>query len=332
MTITAQPLAYQQTARTQRVHPFLRVIAWEARRLHASRATWVTACVTFAVLLFILWVERGISSVAIASEKGGAFFGGDLASDSVWRLLDQLTTGVLSLLTLALPFACTDAIARDWRRRTDELVMTTALPSRAYFWGRYVIVLLISLGLAVLLLAALLIMTESEHLVLGGVDYPAPHLGLICAVWATLVLPLVILVGSLSFALGTLLPRHTNLIKIGITVIWFLLALILPDVAGPGGSPPVWYTNWDPTSATLVAGAPDRYHRAFQSLIRAAGLESQPQTAATNVQVLQILHQLSYQFVDLWGWLLPHLVWTGLGLALVLIARAVFQRLRTIPA
>lgn len=330
MTVIAQTLVDRQTARTQRAHPFLRVIAWEVRRLRASRAAWVTACVTFAVLLFILWVERGISSVAIASEKGGAFFGGDLASDSVWRLLNQLTTGVLSLLTLALPFACTDAIARDWKRRTHELVMTTALRSWAYFWGRYVVVLLISLGLAVLLLAALLIMTLATHLVLGGADYPAPHLGLILAVWASLVLPLVILVSSLSFALGTLLPRHTNLIKIGIIVIWFFLALILPDVAGPGGSPPVWYTNWDPTSATLLAGVPDRYHRAFQSLVHAAGLENQPQTAATNAQVLQILHTLEYQFVDLWGWLGPHLAWTGLVLALVLIARAAFQRFRNI--
>jgi hypothetical protein len=195
-----------------------------------------------------------------------------------------------------------------------------------------VIVLLLSLGLAVLLLAAILSMALATHLVLGGADYPAPHLGLILAAWAALVLPLVVLVGSLSFALGTLLPRRTNLIKIGITVIWFFLALILPDIAGPAGTPPAWYTNWDPTSATLLADVPDRYHRAFLGLIHAAGLDSQPQTAATNAQVLQILHTLEYQFVDLWGWLGPHLVWTGLSLALVLIAGASFRRFRNIPA
>jgi len=322
----------QQRIIPRRPHPLLGVIAWELRRLRASRSTWILALVTFGVFLLILWLERGVDSVAVSAAPGkwAIFFGGDLAYDSVWRLLRQLTTGSLSLFILALPFVCADGMARDLKRRTHELLMTTALPSWAYFWGRYLIILALSLGMALLLLAAMLMMALATYLVLGGADYPIPQIGLILAVWAALVLPMVIFISSLSFALGTLFPRRTNLIKIGITVIWFFIALILPDVAGPAGTPPSWYTNWDPTSATLLADVPDRYQRAFQSMIHAAGLDSQPHTPATNTQALQFLHTLEYQFVDLWLWLGPHLLWAGLALGLLGIAAISFKRFRNV--
>lgn len=330
---TVDTMSAQQTKAMQRPHPLLSVMAWELRRLGASRLTWILVLVTFGIFFLVIWLERGVNSVGVSTslEKVGPFYGGDLAYDSVWRMLAQLTTGVLSLFTLTLPFLCADAIARDLRRRTHELVMTTSLPTWAYFWGRYVVVLALSLGMAVLLLAIMLIMALATHLALGGEDYPAPQIGLILAVWAILVLPLVLFVSSITFALGTLLPRRTNMITIGVIVLWFLIALILPDATGPGSSPPVWYTNWDPTSATLLAW-PDRYRLALQNQLHAAGINNQPQTGATNAHVLQILHSLEYQFVDLWAWLGPHLVWTGLGLMLVLIAAVSFKRFRNIPA
>ena len=38
------------------------------------------------------------------------------------------------------------------------------------------------------------------------------------------------------------------------------------------------------------------------------------------------------QMPDLTPWILPHLIWIGLGLALVLIARLSFKRFRNIPS
>jgi ABC-type transport system involved in multi-copper enzyme maturation permease subunit len=80
---------------------------------------------------------------------------GFIPGTSTWGLLLTLPTTVL-LLVLLLPFVAADGVTRDLTRRTHELLMTTAVPSWAYVWGRYLTGLLMSLGLAVLLLAAIL--------------------------------------------------------------------------------------------------------------------------------------------------------------------------------
>src|SRR5256884_3560350 len=56
-----------------------------------------------------------------------------------------------------------DGVTRDLNRRTHELLMTTALPTWAYVWGRYLAGLVMSLGLALLLLASILGMGRSEE-------------------------------------------------------------------------------------------------------------------------------------------------------------------------
>jgi hypothetical protein len=327
MPTIAMKIRHQRIPAAQRPHPLVSVMVWEARRLLAIPSTGVLAVLTLGGFLGILWLERGVSSVAVmvSGAKGGPFFGGALTYDSVWYQLVQLTTGSLSLFTLALPFMSVNGLARDLRRNTHELLATTTLPTWAYFWGRYLIVLALGLGMALLLLADILLMAVATHTVLGGADYPPPRIDLLFAVWAVVILPLVILVSSVSFALGSLLPRRTNGIKLSMVILWFLFALILPDIAGPNGSPPSWYTNWDPTSATLLAGGPDRYHRAFLDLLQHTGVVNQPQTAA-NSQVLQALHVVEYQFVDFWSWFGPHLLWTGMALVMVLVTAVRFRR------
>ena len=103
-------------------------------------------------------------------------------------------------------------MTRDLHRRTHELLLTTALPTWAYVWGRYLVGLVMSLGLAVLLLVAILGMGGLLHLTVT--DYPAPQIGTVLLLWVGMVLPATILVSSLGFALGTLLPRLSTLIKV----------------------------------------------------------------------------------------------------------------------
>jgi hypothetical protein len=47
------------------------------------------------------------------------------------------------LLGLYLPFIAADGVARDVQRRTHELLMASAVPSRAYIWGRFLSSLLL---------------------------------------------------------------------------------------------------------------------------------------------------------------------------------------------
>ena len=95
--------------------------------------------------------------------------------------------------------------------------MTTALPSWAYVWGRYLVGLLMSLGLATLLLVGILGTGIVLHLTVAG--YPAPVIGITLLLWVGMVVPATMLVSSLSFAVVTLFPRLCILVKIVILVV-----------------------------------------------------------------------------------------------------------------
>ena len=99
-----------------------------------------------------------------------------------------------------LTFVMADGVTRDVNRRTHELLMTTALPAWAYVWGRYLAGLVVSLGLALLLLASILGMGGLLHLTVA--NYPLPQIGVVLLLWVGIVVPATILVSSLSFALG----------------------------------------------------------------------------------------------------------------------------------
>lgn len=127
----------------QRPHPLLSVLTWELRRFRASRLFGVQARCFFVLLLFVLWLERepdtfGLNTLVI-------FF---VAGTSAWGLLESLPIGLLMLLVFLLPFVNADGVTRDLQRRIHELLMTTTLPTRAYVWERYLMGLLVSLGLA----------------------------------------------------------------------------------------------------------------------------------------------------------------------------------------
>src|SRR5260221_8620049 len=253
MTITALTGTGQQTQTIKRPHPLARVIAWELRRFRASRLFWFQALGLFGFLLLMTWALHAPDQIGagVSVGGGGVSLNGFVAGTSAGGLLRTLPT-VLVVLALLLPFVTADGVTRDLSRRTHELLMTTALPSWAYVWGRYLAGLVMSLGLALLLLASILGMGWLLHLTVT--DYPAPEIGTVLLLWVGMAVSATILVSSLGFALSTLLPRLSTLVKVVIMVAWLVGALVIPLGLGKTTTPPTWYVNWDPTSGITARG------------------------------------------------------------------------------
>jgi hypothetical protein len=228
------------------------------------------------------------------------------------------------LLALYLPFLATDGVARDLKRHTHELLMTTAIPSRAYVWGRYLTSLLLSVGLADVMLLALVAVAAMRHLAQPDI-YVVPDLPGITALWALIVLPPTVLISSTSFALGTTLPQRTTIVKLAIMLTWFISANITgrtvaqcQDCAFASGAA-VQRAAWDPTSLAL------------QNLQTPTALSQQlaAQTAMlSNAAFLDHLHALEQQVPDMSTWIVPHLVWALAGIGLVALAALAFHRFR----
>jgi ABC-type transport system involved in multi-copper enzyme maturation permease subunit len=303
----------QQTRAILRPRPLLNVIAWELRRFGANRLFWLQALGFFCFLLFVIWAMKIPSQFGRPPMPGQETLDGFIAGTSAWGLLTNLPSASLVSLILLLPFVTADGVARDLTRRTHELLLTTALPTWAYVWGRYLAVLLISLGLAGLLLAAILGMGLLLHLTIPA--YPLPPTGVVLLLWFGMVVPATILVSSLSFALGTLFPRLSNLVKITILGGWIMGAVIIP--AGLGNTtPPTWYVNWDPTSAVTALGLRPAYSLNLS-------------TITTQAQLQQVLLAVENKMPDIAGWFAPHLLLAGAGLTLVLVAALTFKRSHT---
>jgi ABC-type transport system involved in multi-copper enzyme maturation permease subunit len=316
MNITALTSTGQQTRTIERPRLLLRVMAWELRRFCASRLFWLQALGFFCFLLFLTWAMRMPDQFTIGiGGPNSPMFYGFVAGTSAWGLLETLPFALL-LLGLLLPFVTADGVTRDLHRRTHELLMTTALPSWAYVWGRYLVSLLLALGLALLSLAAILGMGELSHLTVA--NYPAPEIGTVLLLWVGMVLPATILLSSLSFALGTLLPRLSTLVKIVILLAWFVGALILPLGLHATTTLPAWYVNWDPTSAVTAIGLRAPYQ--FPG--------NQAQTATSVAQLQQLLLGVENKLPSIAGWFAPHLIEALLSFLLVVLAAFAFQRFR----
>jgi ABC-type transport system involved in multi-copper enzyme maturation permease subunit len=316
MTTTALTTSRKLTKSIRRPHLLLSVLTWELRRFLASRLFWIQALCFYVLILFMVWATQ-VAKQAPVSPPNGFTFVATVAGSSTWGLLLTLQAGLLVLPGLLLPFVNADGVTRDVQRRTHELLMTTALPSWAYIWGRYLTGLLVSLGLAVLMLVGILTMDLVLHLTIS--TYPLPAIGNVLLLWVGIVVPATILLSSLSFALGTLFPRQSTLVKIVMLLAWFIGAVILP-----GGlhdtTPPAWYSAWDPTSAATVHGLLAPY---------GPDLGSQFQTATSAEQAQRILLTVENTLYSVGPWLVPHLIEAGSSLLLVGLAAFAFQRFRT---
>jgi ABC-type transport system involved in multi-copper enzyme maturation permease subunit len=318
MNITALTSTEQSTRAIERPHPLTRVMVWELRRFRASRLLWLQALGFFGISLFLTWSQQ--IPLTLNHANATVPFYGFLAETSAWGLLLTLPTGALMLLGMLLPFVNADGATRDLTRRTYELLMATALPTWAYVWGRYLAGLLMSLGLSLLMLATILGMGWLWHLTVT--DYPVPEIGNLMVIWVGVIASATIVVSSLSFALGTLLPRLTMLVKIVILVAWFVgtevISIPLADASHAANfSLPAWYINWDPTSEGIALGLFHTYMADFSNMAAAS-------TAQTQHNLLTVENTL----IGLGGWFAPHLLLAGLGLVLVLIVALAFKRCR----
>jgi ABC-type transport system involved in multi-copper enzyme maturation permease subunit len=192
--------------------------------------------------------------------------------------------------------------------------MTTALPSWAYLWGRYLAGLLICLGMACLYLAATLGMGVFLHLTISA--YPLPPLNAVFLYWIGMVLPATFLVSSLAFALSTLFPHLSNLVKIIIIGAWIVGAVIIP-MSMRGSTPPEWYVNWDPTSAITALGLQSAYSLELASV-------------QNNAQLQEVLLTTENTAPGMAGWFLPHLILALASLLLIGGTMFLFKRFRNI--
>src|SRR6185312_15947361 len=103
----------------------------------------------------------------------------------------------------------------------------------------------------------------------------------IVLLWIGMVVTATVLISSLSFALGTLLPRQANLIKVVLLLGWFMGALIVPSIAGLSSdqaTPPAWYVAWDPTSAASSFATLPQYMSLWSKSFSTATSVAQAQT------------------------------------------------------
>lgn len=310
MMTTAQALPASQR-RAAPAHParaLLSVMGWELRRLRASRFNWAIPLVLFGIFLADFVPAHSYVGV------GTNLF--EFAKTSALGLVNLLSPRLLLLMALVLPFVNADGVARDMKRRTHELLMTTPLPGWAYVWGRYLTGLLLSLGLAVVLLAAVL--AEGVILSLTTAGYPTPQIGTILALWAVNIVPAIIVLSSVSFALGTWLPQRSTIIKIAVLLVW------LGCAGAFTGLPSVYpLSNWqlalDPTSNGWSTVIVDQYRSEFYHHIS--------QTTSGS-QALHFFLALENRLPDMGAWLAGQLIWVGLSVALVVLATLFFKRFR----
>jgi ABC-type transport system involved in multi-copper enzyme maturation permease subunit len=341
MSTTALTGSRRRARDNQRPHPLLSVLVWELRRFRASRIFWLQALGFFCLSLFFVWATQKVPDSQTLgtpspcptcqhitqkvpdsrTRTGNVPFTGFVAGTSAWGLLLSLPAGLFLLPGLLLPFVNAEGVTRDLNRRTHELLMTTALPSWAYVWGRFLMGLLLSLGLALLLLVAILGMGVLLHLTVPA--YPLPPAGAVLLLWVGMVVPATIVISSFSFALGTVLPRQATLVKIVILLGWFIGVVILPSgLVGDTSSRygvSAWYRAWDPTSATTAFGMSQQYR---------PDLMNQIATATNAAQVQNALLSIENRLPDVGIWFAPHLIEALLSLLLVVPAALTFRRFR----
>lgn len=309
MTMTALTEIGRPSLVSLHPHPLARVMAWELRRFRASRLFWFQALGFFGFFLLLMWVQG--TSIHFSTRD----YDGFIVGTSAQGLLLTLPT-VLLLLVLLLPFVTADGVTRDLHRRTHELLLTAALPGWAYVWGRYLVGLLMGLAMAGLVLCATLLMGWLLHLTIPM--YPSPQIEAVFLLWGGLIVPAAVLVSSLSFALSTLFPRQSALIKIAILLGWAVGAEILPVTLGSALTS-TWYSNWDPTGAITAL-----------RLLSQSPMNSQLHAATSAAQFQQLLLTFENTMPGIGEWFIPHLLLVGVSLVLVLIAALAFKRSRDV--
>lgn len=294
----------------RRPNPLATVVCWELQRFRSTRSTWLIAILVFALACLVeLAIGTNTDSQTGASAFGPRTFGIDWLSN--YGLFHTLPTFLGMVMALFIPFLCTDAVARDLKRRTHELLMTTSIPSWAYVLGRYLCSLLMSLGVACLMLLSILSVAFIMHQFRpAGLSVP-PDLPGILTLWAVLFLPIVLILSSISFSLGTFWSRLSLPFKVALLLVWFLEAPIINRI-GSGK-----LAVWDPTTQLVAQG------QTTGTVL--AQLLQQTQNQSNQIFFAK-LYALEQQLPDMSGWIVPRLVWIGLGLVCLILVTVFFRR------
>jgi ABC-type transport system involved in multi-copper enzyme maturation permease subunit len=279
-------------------HPItlLSVWGWEIRRVFARPLNWGFGLASFLFFIGMMWFKHAWQ---LGTDAGFRF---TLYGTSAYGLLYEFTVVLMLVFAFILPFVVTEGVARDYKKRIHEVLMATPLPTPAYVWGRFLAVLTIGLGQAVLMLLAALIMGSLLHL--GNAGYPQPTLNNLLAVWELIVLPPTILIAGVGFSLGTLWPRKARMIILGILITWILL-FTLGNIL-----------RIDPTGMNILGDLIPR-------LIQSANAKIASIPAAQRAAWIQ---QLQATLPDLRGWMLSQSVLAVSGILLVAAAAVGFRR------
>jgi hypothetical protein len=308
MAIEASPITSPRAAATPRNNPLFAVFAWELRRQAAGRFGWVLAGAAFVFFTGLLWFKHGW---LISLKDGGERV--LVQGSSALGLVHEVVYVELLLFGMFLPFVMAEAVARDYKQRSHELVMATPIPTWAYVWGRYLAGLLTSLGFALELCLAALVANLILHL--NDSAYPLPSPGALLLAWALTILPAAILLGSLSFVLGTLWPRRATALKLAVLVAWIMLVVLGEDRF------PSWYPYWNPTSYGLAQASDAAFLQRYQA---------QAPAAAGEAERAALSRSLQDEPPDLRPWALPHLGLIALAVALVALAATRFRRFQNV--
>ena len=279
------------------------VTRWELKRLAASRSSWVMAGTALVGFVGILWVRHdwGLADRLV------------LFGTTTYGQLSELVYELMVVFGVVLPFLAADAVAHDYKQRMHELLMTTAIPTPIYIWGRYLASLLVSLGLAVIMIAA----QWGTNLALSATDplYPLPSLARALAFWGVIALPETILICSLCFALGAFFPRFTIATKLALCIAWVILAFDT-DPRDVG-----WRAYWNPTGAGMATLLTNQLRLQVQDAVQSvAGLAGQARVAL----------QVQQQMPDVRPWVGPYVAWVVFGVLLVALAAVTFRRFRDV--
>lgn len=292
----------------RRVQPLWSVMGWELFRYREMRFS------KFLILGIALFFVLGAWSWAYAYTYL------PYASTSVLGMALEMPTTFSWTLAVTTPFLVADLVTRDRKLRVHELVMTTAIPTWAYVWGRYLAGMSVCLVLAVLALPLILLM-NGIFFVLQPHATAASNVGAIVALWIITVLP-ILLVTGLSFCLCTLLPRRATLLKLLVLMGW-LIAWYSGAVVGwsvvDGQSPSEQVAAWDPTTIAMPLQLMREMYAKSGTLSSSAGIH------ALDAQRAIVAQQ---SLPDLTPWLLTHLLYAVLGLLLVTLTALLFKRFR----
>jgi ABC-type transport system involved in multi-copper enzyme maturation permease subunit len=284
----------------------LSVGGWELRRVLAARSTLLLAA---GIVAFFMALTAFKHQWLVPLDDRGHVLMTLYGSTALGQVL-QVVAVVVTFFGLLVPFLAADGVAREYRQRTHELVMTTAVPGWALVAGRFVAVLVQTVAAALLALAGTLAAQALVHA--AQPDFPAPDAGALLALWALLVVPAGVLLAGASFLAGTLAPRRGMVVKIAVVLVWIALAAVV-DLARNL----TWYPYWSPAGNALLGAAETAFVQAYVAI---AGT-----TAAADPASVLRAQQTA---LDLRPWLLPHLGLAVIGLAGAAVAAAGFRRFR----